>query len=337
MATKKRISKEIIIALITAVTAIVVSLIGAPYVVNLFAGGTESKISVRVADGNAAPVSGARVVLFYDGGTLSERSDSGGIAVFETTASRGSAAHLFVETDQFEIYDETVALKGDLSIDVRLTPRGAANRTVIVRVVDDSNGVPIDGAEVLLVVGGDIFNESADSNGLAKFTIGFSGDTIDADISVKTITYNIEHSIVTLRPDEIQDVRLDPNANVIKVAAFQPPIATQPAGPSNLWYGQIVTGSISAPTEIDRYTFTGNADEVVLIKIAKLSDTFEARARLYDPSGVVIDTAATFANVSISAEINSILPASGEYVILVDDGQDGTQTGEYSLNLQKIR
>ncbi len=339
MATKKREGESprgrIVIALISAGAIIIGAIITARYIPNPFSdGSSQTKVAVRVADNNAVPVSGAKVLLFLEGGALNQPSDTNGVATFSVNPPSKANARLFVQTAKYKIYDETIQLSGNQSIDVRLTPQDPNNRSIIVRVVDDSNSVPIEGATVVVLTGGQTYSQSTDSHGLAKFTATFSGDTIDPDISVSTPNYKIDRQRVTLRPDQVQDARLNRSTSKITVTAvttgqLTPSPATTPS-PKTILPGQTVSGSIASPAQSDIYYYQGKTGEVLLIRASHRS--VRPTLKFYDPNGKFLkDASPTDGTVELQPEP---LPADGTYIIIVNLGSN---TGDYDLNLQKLR
>jgi hypothetical protein len=296
----------------------------------------EVKVVVHVAGPDGASVSGARVLFFVEGGPYRENTDSDGVAVFTLKTVNSDEAHMVVETDQFAIHDEVVKLSGDQTINVSLKPRSGTDRRVIVRAVNDASNNPIQGANVVIIAAGNVFTQSTDSNGLSKFTLNFTGDTVEVDMSVSSLLYNINNQKVTLRPDEVQDARLNPTTQEIRVTGVSVPETTSPTpiGQDVLTFGQTVSGEIASAAEADRYTFSANAGNVVLIKIGKVEGDFWPQIRLFDPDGNLIDSPKGGA---VSAELNVTLPVDGIYTILVDDGFNGTWVGKYSLHLEKIK
>jgi hypothetical protein len=295
----------------------------------------ELSISVHITDQNSgSSIQGAKVLLFLDGNPFVAHTDSNGTSTFSVTVPKNTLARLFVEMDQYEIYDANVKLSGNSNIDIPLTLRGSNDRKIVVRVVDNNTNAPIDGAKVVLIESGNTYSQSTDSNGLADFTITFANENIEADITVSTAQSTINRQRVTLRPDEVQDVRLSQATNEIIVTSLESSISTPAAGEKSVAYGQIIAGALSVPTQIDKYTFTGNANDVVLIVLAKTSGDFWPQIRLYGPDGKEIRTVKSG---GINVELNETLPMAGEYVILVSDGWNGTQVGDYSINLQKIQ
>jgi FG-GAP-like repeat/Viral BACON domain len=98
---------------------------------------------------------------------------------------------------------------------------------------------------------------------------------------------------------------------------------------SSISCGQTLSGTISSPSQIDTYTFSANANEIVSIAIASTSGTLCARADLYSPTGVFIDF------TPCNSHSLFTLSATGTYTIQVyDTGLN--DTGTYNVNLQFV-
>jgi hypothetical protein len=104
------------------------------------------------------------------------------------------------------------------------------------------------------------------------------------------------------------------------------------AGNENIDFGVLKTASIDVPGEVDTYTFTGNSSDGIDIRITKTHGDLWPRITLYGTNGKEIKRSSS----SDRTEILSILPGTGSYKILVDDGFQGKNTGDYSLFIQKV-
>lgn len=331
----KRWSAVIIAAIITAIAAIIVAAINLiPEYWSPSSG--EVNITTHVSDNTSgASIQGAKIILLLEGNSYVEYSDSDGNHTFRVDAARRGDARLFVEASGYGVYDTSIGIAKDRFVDLKLVSKASNNHKIIVRVVDDGSSLPIQGAKVVFVANGNTYSATTDSNGIAIFTIEFTSETIDAVISVNTANYQINNQQVTVRPDQVQDIRLNKNLNELSVVPLESSGTSSPDGTgSTIAYDQILSGSINAATQKDRYTFNGNSGDVVLITIAKIEGDLFPQARLYNPEGKEISKVISS---GVSAEMNVTLPVTGEYTILVGDGFDGTRTGQYTLNLQKIR
>lgn len=168
---------------------------------------SESLNTFRVMEINGSSISQAKVILVSGTSVFTEYTDSNGVATF--TIQTDDEKRVFVETDQYEIYDQIIPKGNNSVIEIRLKPKDFNKRSVIIRVFDSNKNIPIDGAEVVLIANGNVYSQIADSNGITKFYMAFQTDEIDGDISVSFKGYEIEHQRVTLQANYVQDIRLD--------------------------------------------------------------------------------------------------------------------------------
>jgi hypothetical protein len=106
-----------------------------------------------------------------------------------------------------------------------------------------------------------------------------------------------------------------------------------PGSPVSIAFGQTLAGSIPTPAEMDTYTFTANAGDKVLVRMSKSSGDIWPEIRVYSPDGIKLCET----HSPTTAEIASCtLTDAGTYIILVDDGFNGTFTGNYYLYLQRL-
>lgn len=215
--TSKKSNVQITVAVIAAAAVVVAALVGIfPDIIkNLINKDSEKQITIIVSDSNGALINRANVLLFYEGGVINKYTDNHGSASFKANVSNEVKARLIVETSNYEIYEQEIDLSRDTNIQIRLKQKAIDTSPVIVRVIDATNSQPVSTAKVLLLVEGDIYNQLTDSNGIAKFTIKFPSDTIEAEISVSTSRYEIEYQRITLLPNRVQDVQLNPQTGDI--------------------------------------------------------------------------------------------------------------------------
>lgn len=217
---KRRISTPIIIAIITLVgvciTTLGVIVVGIfPSLLDIF----DSKpnkietITFRVTEISGLSVPQAKVILLSGNDIHIQYTDSNGASTFSLIKTE--TLRVFVETDQYEIYDQIFSANTPNPIEIRLNPKDVSRKSVIVRVIDDKDDTPINGAEVILIVNSNIYSQITDSNGITKFTTAFPTDEIDGDISVSVTGFKSEHQRVTLQADRVQDIRLDKTSGTL--------------------------------------------------------------------------------------------------------------------------
>jgi|GEM_PF-3426409 len=90
------------------------------------------------------------------------------------------------------------------------------------------------------------------------------------------------------------------------------------------------SGSIDAVAELDAFTFSGTAGDVITpFLLVSTTANFNSRYQLYDPDG-------QFIFISISTT-TIVLPKSGTYTILVSYNFGSSQTGGYVLAFQRTK
>jgi hypothetical protein len=95
---------------------------------------------------------------------------------------------------------------------------------------------------------------------------------------------------------------------------------------------QALSGTIASPAEIHTYTFEGRADDKVVLRMNRTSETIQPWMRVYAPNGVLTCEG----HSERQAEAYCTLPRSGTYTLLVADAsRAGTETGAYSLSLTR--
>ena len=102
--------------------------------------------------------------------------------------------------------------------------------------------------------------------------------------------------------------------------------------PSTLACGGLTSGSITAAGEIDRYSFSGAAGQIISVALASTAGFTHMSSRsatltLLAPSGAVVGTLRT------NSQVNFTLPASGTYIMQVA-ASNRTMTGSYNLNVE---
>ncbi len=103
-----------------------------------------------------------------------------------------------------------------------------------------------------------------------------------------------------------------------------------PESATPLRYGQTLTGTITLTAQWRAYTFTAGPGDVILAGASADGCCLVQSLRLYASDGRLLGSAGSY----YRAEITHSLSA-GSYTLLVGD-KDGTQTGSYSLHLQRL-
>lgn len=106
-----------------------------------------------------------------------------------------------------------------------------------------------------------------------------------------------------------------------------------------LTYGSSATGTISNANYEVRYTFSGNADDVISIELTAVdTDSLDTFVALIGPDNTVVasNDDVDFANANYnSAIVDFTLPATGRYTIVATRyaGEDGNGAGDFTLTL----
>jgi hypothetical protein len=96
--------------------------------------------------------------------------------------------------------------------------------------------------------------------------------------------------------------------------------------------GAGVSGSITAPGQVDTYTFQGTAGDVDSVSMVRDSGTIQPEVTVITPSGGILQSDHATSAYNATLKLNE----SGIYVILADDGQNGQGTGDYRIIINAI-
>ena len=202
--------KSIAVAVIGALATIIAALINSPWMNDDPPSVSEPRqMSVRVAERDGAPVSGAKVVLYADGGPSQGTTDSNGAAELSIVKAGEEPARLVIQAEGFQIAERLVHPSRDRFVDVRLERPDPEKAAVLFRIIDGSHGTPIRNAEVQLFLGADPLLQTTDDKGLVKFPVDFQDGEADVQLSIQAPSHEIEYQRVTLRPNTVQDVLLN--------------------------------------------------------------------------------------------------------------------------------
>jgi len=98
-------------------------------------------------------------------------------------------------------------------------------------------------------------------------------------------------------------------------------------------FGETRTGSIDLPSEMDAYTFTGQAADVVIIRVGEVEEfswPFDPAVDLYSSDGTLLCSS------DYHEEVVCSLGSAGVYTIIVSDEWSGDGTGSYQVHLQRL-
>jgi hypothetical protein len=107
-----------------------------------------------------------------------------------------------------------------------------------------------------------------------------------------------------------------------------------PASATTLTAGNTVTGTIGSAAQVDVYTFTATAGDVVDLTMTRTSGSLAPKIRLYNPMGTLVSTANPGNCNGANTEMNTVLLSdSGTYTVDVSDCSS-TNSGSYALYFQ---
>jgi hypothetical protein len=106
-----------------------------------------------------------------------------------------------------------------------------------------------------------------------------------------------------------------------------------PGATDAIAFGQTKPATISAPGEIDTYSFSAAAQDTVVVRMGSATSGFTPHIRVYGSDGVKLCEVYTY-NPAISTSA-CLLPSDGTYTLLVND-YNGADTGSYGLSLQRV-
>jgi hypothetical protein len=95
------------------------------------------------------------------------------------------------------------------------------------------------------------------------------------------------------------------------------------------------SGTISSPTDIDAYQFTGAAGDRVFLTAATTSGALDTRMLVYAPGASTPEPASLCDIFGCRDQLEFQLAASGTYTVLVEDGSLGN-TGDYDIYLYSL-
>ena len=95
---------------------------------------------------------------------------------------------------------------------------------------------------------------------------------------------------------------------------------------------KLIIGTINPVLEVDRYVFSGDADDRVLVRMVSTSGDLSPQFRVYHPDGTSL--CSSLVTNSALVERDCALDVSGTYSILVSD-YGGIQKGAYALSIQR--
>lgn len=165
-------------------------------------------IAVRTANAEGRSLPGISVTLLHDGqATTAQPTDAIGVTNFSIRSDSGKG-QVVAQADQYEVRIDSIELTENRNISMTLRRRDDNLRSVIVRAADATDRRRVVGAKVTLISNDAIYIQQTDDNGLAVFSLPFTGDALQADVTVQSTGKEISNQRMTLQPNRIQDVTL---------------------------------------------------------------------------------------------------------------------------------
>jgi len=101
-----------------------------------------------------------------------------------------------------------------------------------------------------------------------------------------------------------------------------------PGNAEPITFGQVLTGTISAPAMMNAYIFSAEAGASVLVQVSKISGSLWPGIRVYDSKGDLLCQDSGVPDVEMTG---CSIETYGNYLLLVYDSYNGTLTGNYNL------
>lgn len=193
------------------------AIITAALINNVDWGSGSAELSVRISDREGAAISDAEVIYYFDGTSIREFSNSNGLVTTSIAEIDGTKVQVVVQAEGYERYEQSVNLSVQRDVDVRLSKLNPEENDVVIRVLDEYDSTPISGAEVTLILESDVFRQATDSFGITKFSLPFSTEVIDVQISIEISGYKIDNQNITLNKDRNHDILLDSENRTFKL------------------------------------------------------------------------------------------------------------------------
>ena len=215
----------VLVALIGALATIIAAFFASPVVENVWPNSpppSEAEVIIHLTDNVGSAIADAKVSLFFEGGQLNKWTYSNGSATFIVPLPDESDeldVSMTIEHDSYQIYNQQIELPREKLVEIRLNKKNKHSAKVIMRAVDDKDGTPLAGTNILLLVEGDIHNQITDSNGIAEFVLPFPEGKIDAKMSITPKNYEAQYQHVTLLPNKVQDIGLSMRST------YKPPVS----------------------------------------------------------------------------------------------------------------
>ena len=112
---------------------------------------SNSTLVIRVANESGDSISGAKVIILYSEGGLSQYTDVNGTVSISLSVPNLNIMRMIVEAEGFQIYEMQIQQVTIDVINVRLEKRRGEKSDVILRVVDGETESPISNAQIFSI------------------------------------------------------------------------------------------------------------------------------------------------------------------------------------------
>ncbi|MBE7472266.1 MAG: Ig-like domain-containing protein [Anaerolineales bacterium] len=298
-------------------------------------------ITVQVtAETDRTIIPRAQAILFANGERYVKPTDDTGTAIFAGIPAPGRAnLSLVVEAQGYQIYNlDNLSRPTDGLVKVLLRPQEGNEANVIVLVTNETQEA-VSGAKVVLLVEGNTFTQPTDSNGIATFPIVFSQDKVEAQMRVSTPDYETEAQNITLLPDKVQGIRLNPQNKTLEqvVVASSPqenPLAASvpeiELSGTPIELEQQLNGTL-AQGATQEYSFAGYMNTPVLFTIQRTEGDLGYWLQILDTTGVEVNRQGNFYNGTKAFPFTP--KKNGQHIIRVNNLSG---SGSYVLTMSLI-
>lgn len=107
-----------------------------------------------------------------------------------------------------------------------------------------------------------------------------------------------------------------------------------PAHPTPMPFGETQSATLLVGGEMDAYTFSGQKDDRLLLRMSSGTSAFKPQLRLYQPDGTLVCSANSYGNTATNAQVCQ-LPTAGTYLLLANEWSEG-RTGSYYIHAQRL-
>lgn len=162
-------------------------------------------LTVRVADESNKAIAGATVTI----GNQSKQTTSDGIVAFSLSQGETSTDLMFIEAENYQVEEKLFSFD-EQRVFIRLSPQTDNAGKVIIQVLTNDNYSFIEGADITLIVDGNIYSNQTDTHGIARFDLQFGEGKVDAQIIISSEGYQKIDRSITLLANQVSKFNLKP-------------------------------------------------------------------------------------------------------------------------------